>query len=630
MAATASKDLAAASAPAELPAWLNAIGEIARAVNQSLPLHELLDLIAAITCRLTGYDFCAVLLEDAESECLLIKGSFGLSTDYIAKINARAPILIRPGELGEGPSSRAFRSQRPVALLDIHEDPTCLPWEGVASEQGYHSILSLPLVASESPVGLLNCYTIEPHTFSAHEIILMETIANQAALAIESTNLRLREQSRITELVTLNEVLTEQRLTLQRAEESHRELMRVLLAGADLPDIATALAKSLRCDIVVEDTAGTVLAASDGPDGQPVTLPALPAPDIVVPLIQRALQDRQTVEVPPASNSAEHPSLLTPVVLEGDVAGRIWASRPASRFSSIDRRFFERGAVAVALRMLHTRTAKEVEFRLSRDVVDDLLNPDGVPGQGIVERALQLGSDLAVPHVVMVARPDPAPEGDTIIRLPDAGRTQRSLFTAIQRCIERNEVKALAATRGDDVVVMWPAIEGVPAAAVFAEELQREIRAYAAGWTASVAMGTSCALVTEYADAYRLAHSALDLVQDSGRSNSVVSLDDLGMYRLLLQVKRPAELVGFARSVLGALHEYDDRRETSLAETLRAYLDAQCNAAEAAATLSVHVNTVAYRLRRVQELLSVDLRSPATLVQVEFAFMIERILAGRP
>jgi GAF domain-containing protein len=622
------RGLPAASAPPELPAWIDAMGEIARAVNRLLPLDELLGLIATTTSRLTGYDFCAVLLEDAERGCLVIRGAYGLSPEYVAEINARSPILVRPCEQGDGPSSRAFRSQRPVALADVHDDPMTSPWEGLFAEEGYRGLLCLPLVAGHQPVGLLNCYTAEAHPFGPAEIILMETIANQAAVAIEATLLRERERSRMDELVRLNEELHEQRTVMQRAEEVHRELMRVLLDGDGLPDIAQALARILHCTVTVEDPGGTALAAA-APDGAP----PLPRPDDADEAgVVLAVAERRTVELPPA-DEGEHAALVTPILLEGHVAGRLWAHRPEHGFTAFDHRCFERGALVLALAMLHTRTAQEVEWRLSRDVVDELLDTDGHPSDTLVERARQLGADLSRPHAVMVARPDPAPSPERGLRRVGGadhdGRAGRALLGAVQRCADRARRPALVAARGDHVVLLWPEAGEGDEPARFAESLHREIRAHADGWTASVAIGPSCRDVGEYADAYRLARGGLDLVQGSGRTGRTVSLDDLGVFRLLLQVKRPAELTAFARGVLGPLHDYDRRRETALAETLRAYLDAQCNAVDAAAALSVHVNTVAYRLRRVQELLQIDLHSPAALMQVEFAFMVERIL-GEP
>ena len=169
---------------AELSSWLDAIAEITRAANRAAPLDELLDLIAGTTARLTGYDFCAVFVADHERMALIIQGSYGLSQQYIDAINARTPILIRAGDTGEGPSSRAFRAQRPTTVLDIAADAPSRSWETVAAQQGYSSLLAVPLVVGQEPFGLVNCYTVARHDFSAREIILMESMANQAGLAI--------------------------------------------------------------------------------------------------------------------------------------------------------------------------------------------------------------------------------------------------------------------------------------------------------------------------------------------------------------------------------------------------------------------------------------------------------------
>ncbi len=55
----------------------------------------------------------------------------------------------------------------------------------------------------------------------------------------------------------------------------------------------------------------------------------------------------------------------------------------------------------------------------------------------------------------------------------------------------------------------------------------------------------------------------------------------------------------------------DRTQSTTHAVTLLAYLDAFGEAARAAAELSVHENTLRYRVRRLQELFEVDLADPA-------------------
>jgi DNA-binding PucR family transcriptional regulator len=136
--------------------------------------------------------------------------------------------------------------------------------------------------------------------------------------------------------------------------------------------------------------------------------------------------------------------------------------------------------------------------------------------------------------------------------------------------------------------------------------------------------------VGEYGDAYRLAAGALDLVQRAGQRDRVVALADLGIYRLLLQVKRPEELVDFMHSVLQPLYEYDGRRDTTLVETLRAFLRNGFSAAATAEALIVHPNPISYRLRRIEELLGIDCHDPQALLQAQFAFLIEGVLGEPP
>ena len=130
----------------------------------------------------------------------------------------------------------------------------------------------------------------------------------------------------------------------------------------------------------------------------------------------------------------------------------------------------------------------------------------------------------------------------------------------------------------------------------------------------------------EYGDAYRLTCGVLDLVQQSDRHDRIVSLDSIGAYRLLLQVKRPQELQSFAKSMLGTVHVYDDKHQTKLGATLRSYMANRCNVSVTAKALHVHPNTVAYRLRRVEELLEIDLSDPQAMLHLQLALMIERIL----
>lgn len=75
----------------------------------------------------------------------------------------------------------------------------------------------------------------------------------------------------------------------------------------------------------------------------------------------------------------------------------------------------------------------------------------------------------------------------------------------------------------------------------------------------------------------------------------------------------------FREQVLAPLERYDVVRGTSLVDTLTVYCGCTFNLTRAAATLRVHPNTVLYRLRKVGELLGLDIRRPDDLLLLALA-----------
>lgn len=617
--------------PAELTSWLDAIAEITRATHRGAPLDELLDLIAGATARLTGYDFCAVLVEDAERQALLITGSYGLSPEYIDTINAHTPIPIRAGDASEGPSSRAFRSQRPTAVPDILADAPSRAWETVAAQQGYSSLLAVPISAGQGPFGLLNCYSVEKRQFTAREIILMESMANQAGLAIETTRRLTEFRQRGDEVAEQAAELRAELDDLQHADDNHAKLLRVVLKGGGPDAIAETLGAMLGCTVLVDDAAGRLLAAAGRSD------PSGPRESWYTALYDHARNrvgnsaDLEIAAVPPAPGTGHTSAgLVVPVILDKEVVGHLWALSPSPPFGVPQRRALVRAAAVVALALLKERTAQEVEWRLCRDFFDDLLDPDSsTTTEALHARARQLGADLTRRHTILVIRRDTVLDDRPVEHENREAYAQRSLLSLIQRAGAAQKGATLTATRSDHVVVLWQEDESARSATEFAHYLRREIQAYAAGWTATICIGPVCDDLSEYGDGYRLACGVTDLVQQSGRGDRVVSLDTIGAYRLLLQVKRPRELESFANATLGQMHGYDAEHGTKLGNTLQTYMDQRCNVATTSRLLHVHPNTVAYRRRRIEELLGVDLNDPQALLHIQLALMIEGILGDR-
>ncbi|HYX94763.1 MAG TPA: GAF domain-containing protein, partial [Geodermatophilus sp.] len=208
----------------EVRRWLSGVGTIAAAVNTEVSLPTLVDLIARTARELMGYEAAGVLLADPGGRSLVITGASGLSGEYVARVNAEHTIRLGSGPLAEGPSSRAYRSARPVTIEDISADPSFHPWAGLAREHGYRAIAAIPLLVAGVSAGTVNCYRTVTHRFGDDEITLLTTLANQVGIALQTARLRDRERETIVDLERLNASLTAQRHLLQQAEEIHRAL----------------------------------------------------------------------------------------------------------------------------------------------------------------------------------------------------------------------------------------------------------------------------------------------------------------------------------------------------------------------------------------------------------------------
>ena len=90
---------------------------------------------------------------------------------------------------------------------------------------------------------------------------------------------------------------------------------------------------------------------------------------------------------------------------------------------------------------------------------------------------------------------------------------------------------------------------------------------------------------------------------------SVVTSDEVASHELLLASVPSSVLRSFRERLLGPLLAYDERHRAELLPTLREFLACSGSWHACAATMYVHVNTVRYRIRRIEELTGRDLSS---------------------
>jgi len=574
----------------ELRSWLKAIGTLTAAVNAERDLKSLLDLVAATAQDLLDLSYCAVMLPDESGEYLTVAGASGLPDEYIVRINQDRPVRLEVDPQAGAPASRAFRTGTPTMVSDLAEEPSS-SWTDVATEQGYRSILAVPLLTSTGVLGTLNSYRVTPHDFTAQEVEQLALLAEHATIALTAARILddLREQHRL----------------IARSEEIHDRLLSVAVRSGGLPGIASALNELLGCDVVVRDRQGATLAAEPQTALGDDRIDGLP----------------QSPERPPGEPGlvrevGEH--IAADVVLDGTVVATVWLLDRAGHLDSLGVRAMEHASVVLSLELFRQRTATEVEQTLRGELLADLLAGADPQSKPIRDRAGLMGHDLDQPHRMLVAAAQTGSRGSAAARdsIDDVEIAQRAAIEAVRLTSRLRPRPLIAASRGV-VVALWPESVEAPTG----EQLLR--RAIAAA-----PVGATAALAVTKLDrhgipaAYRSARGALTLSAATGEARPLVTLDDLGAAGLLLQFADPDELRRYAERTIGALRRYDADHGAELLKTLRAYLDSGLDRRETAELLVLHPNTVSQRLRRVETLTGLNLRSPRSVIDARTALML--------
>lgn len=171
---------------------LAAIMAVSRAVSEGEELETTMARIARTAASLAGAAAAAIILRRDESAAgLSVAGSYGLSDQYTTELNRRRPI-----EVGSGPSGLATERGEPVAVADVLTDPIFSPWRDLAIRERYRAMVSVPLQlgSRRRVIGVLSAYRRTPGEWSEDSIDLLLTLADHAAIAIQTA--RLLEESR--------------------------------------------------------------------------------------------------------------------------------------------------------------------------------------------------------------------------------------------------------------------------------------------------------------------------------------------------------------------------------------------------------------------------------------------------
>jgi sugar diacid utilization regulator/putative methionine-R-sulfoxide reductase with GAF domain len=551
---------------------------LAQAAASTQKPDELLALIIREATSAMGTDVCSLYLLQPQGNELLLTATNGLNENMVGRVRMR---------VGEGITGWVAQTREPVVAPDVSRDPHW-KWVPGLDEDRFHSMLSVPIESGPRLVGVLNAQAAERRDFNAADIDFLRAIAGQVAGILERSELQRRLEAQLAEI--------------QLSHDIHERFTKLSLEGAGIAAILDAVG-----------------ALAGGPA-------ALYSPDGYRVRGLGGSGDRMPARLSTRGKPVRDLDLV-PVRAGSDVLGLLAVGVDGDAVAAPGRvRALEHGSTVLAVELSKERAAAEVERRLRGDLVEEVLAGGLEPDEAerIARQAERLGH--RVPHRawVLVLEPDDD-ASEAALAMP--GR-QDSLDAALSGLIRSRMPGALTLVRAASAVFLVP--DDVAADLPAAEKLAAQILAAAAPvmkpGSASVGVGNLATSVAELARSHVEARQALRLTRRAGGRGRVSSYRSLGAFRLLLEVQSPDALRRFVEELLGPLLEYAQSRDTPLLETLEALSAARWVRRAAARQLGIHINSMSYRVERIEALTGLSLDDPETRVAISIALRARAML----
>ncbi|HEV7257687.1 MAG TPA: GAF domain-containing protein [Bosea sp. (in: a-proteobacteria)] len=309
----------------------NVTADVLKAISRStFDLQAVLDTLAESAARLCAAD--QVVLTRLRGGKHYMDATFGMNDAF------RAYLEQNPYTEGRGTvTGRAIVEGRPVQILDVLADPeyTLLAGQKLG---GWRSALGVPLLRDGAPIGALALLRREVRQFTAKQIALVETFANQAVIAIENVRLFDEVQARTRELTESLQQQTATAEVLKVISGSRNDLQPIF---DSIAQTARRLCQADKAWIVALQDGQYRLAATNGAGNDELQrlLSEHPIPPDRRSITGRVVLERRTVQIQDVRADPEfkmfagvadddrRSMLGVPLLLDGVVAGVIVVSR---------------------------------------------------------------------------------------------------------------------------------------------------------------------------------------------------------------------------------------------------------------------------------------------------------------
>lgn len=295
-------------------------------------------------------------------------------------------------------------------------------------------------------------------------------------------------------------------------------------------------------------------------------------------------------------------SMSFPIISSQETLGYLLFKQPVDKFSKLKKVAIEQAATSIVLELIKQNNLFEREIHLKEDLFSQLLDGVNISNLSEYEKIHEISNYDSITCILIAGRIKPLWSIDSFI-------SKERFIRNLEKELRKTHDKVLLFCRGFEVITLYPQFTPT----IFNKLKSIVENGFLQGLDVVLGVGRTVN-VQALSETYLEAKESLQIAK-SKIVEPIVRFEELGFERLWHGLEEKV-LRKYVQDHLGKLVNKDNPDYI----TLRTYVELNGKHKETAQKLMIHPNTLTYRLKRIEEELSINLNMKKDLLAIMTAF----------